>query len=294
MLRIIPILFLIILLKTSASAQNPDVRLPPPETNKQSETVPATDDESDLIERVKEGELAEVLRLLEKGVSPNAKDGNRSPALHWAVRKNRTDIVEALLARKARVDEEDENDGTALQVAASAGRADLLKLLIAHGADVNHPDKNGHTALMCAVFGAAIKSAPAWLASSFFELDEDDALLTMIGSEHLAAAKLLLDAGANVNAQGKDCGLTALMIAALHGNVELAKTLLEYRADVKLTNGKFAALQFAVALNSPQELKEELDHLPDNESRQAFLNWVHLTAPGRQAVVTMLRKAGAK
>jgi len=207
---------------------------------------------------------------------------------------NRTDIAEALLVRKAKVDEEDEKDGTALQVAASAGRADLVKVLIAHGADVNHPDKNGHTALMCATFGSVIKSAPAWLASSFFELDEDDALFTRMGTEHLLAAKLLLDAGANVNAQGKDCGLTALMVAAMHGNVELAKTLLDHGADVKLTNGELTALQFAEASNSPQGLKEELDDLSDTNLKQAFLNWVHLTTPGRQAVATMLRKAGAK
>ncbi len=44
------------------------------------------------------------------------------------------------------------------------------------------------------------------------------------------AAKLLVDAGATVDAQNKD-GMTALMIAASHGNIELVRMLLAKGAN---------------------------------------------------------------
>jgi ankyrin repeat protein len=177
-----------------------------------------------------------------------------------------------------------------------AGRANLVKLLIAHGADVNHKDHGGHPALLLAAFGAAVKGAPEWLAKSIFEIEDedDDKVLQMLGHEQLESAKLLLDAGANVNEQGGDCGLTPLMVAALVGNVELAKLLLEHHADVNLNNGENRALKFAEMFDSPEELQKALGNCDDDEEKQALLKWAHFTAPGRKTIAEMLRKAGAK
>jgi ankyrin repeat protein len=249
---------------------------------------------ADLIESIEQGDLSRVWRLLEDGVNPDAADDDGRPALQYAVREGRSEIVEALLAHRARVDAEDYHGGSALQAAAGLGNANLVKLLIAYGADVNHSDHGGHTALMCAAFGSTIKSAPAWLAAAMFELDADDDLLSKMGSEHLSVVKALLDAGANVNAQGKDCGLTALMVAAIHGNVAMAKMLLARKPDLQPTNGQSTALQFAELIDSPKKLTEELGEIEGEEQQQAFLNWLHLTAAGRKEVVALLRKAGAK
>jgi ankyrin repeat protein len=169
----------------------------------------------------------------------------------------------------------------------------LVKLLLDHGAEVNHKDKGGHTALMIAAFGAMIKNAPLWLASALLGLDENDELFTRIGSEHNLAAQVLLKGGADVNAQAEDCGMTTLMVAALSGNAELAKILLANKADVNIKNGERSALRYAESLDSPESLQSELKDCKDNEERQTFLNWIHLTAPGRHEIARMLRKAGA-
>ena len=206
---------------------------------------------------------------------------------------NRADLAEVLLAHGAKVDQEEDDAGTALQVAAAMGHANLVKLLIAHQADVNHKDHEGHTALMCSVFGAEIKGAPSWMLSSFFHIDEQDDRLTMLGSEHLESARILLQAGADVNAKGGDCGLTPLMIAALGGSAEMAKLLLDHHADVNVEDGEYTALKFAEIFDSPSELAKELSNQDSDEDKQALLNWLRFTAPGHNTVAGMLRKAGA-
>ena len=293
MLRIIPTLFLILFFELTVTPQAPQAP-EPAIPDRQNNGSKAADRNAAFIESIKTGDVSQVLQLLDVSISPDTTDDEGTPALHWSVRMNRPQIAEILLARKAGVDKEDHNGGnTALHIAAVEGRSDLVKLLIKFGADVNHKDSAGHTALMCAAFGATLRSAPVWLASSFYEIDEDDDLFRMMGSEHHQAAKLLLEAGANVNAQGKDCGLTVLMIAALGGNVELTKLLLERHADLNLGDGNWTALRYAETIDSPQGLKDILADIDDQDSRQTFLNWVHLTAASRRAVATMLRKAGA-
>jgi len=289
------ILFLVPVFELAVPAQSTEPSSTPSESNQQIATVADTGHEAELIETIKKGDLAEVLRLLDNGMSPDATDSDRSPALCWAVRVNRADIVEALLARKAKVDQEENDGGTALQVAAAAGRADLVKLLIAHRANVNQKDNGGHTSLMLAAFGVMFKNAPDWITKELFDVDEEDrATLASMGDEHVEVVKLLLRSGADANAQAEDCGLTPLMIAAMGGNVELGRILLAAGAKVDTGSEESSALKFAEMGESPEELQKMLDDETDNESKQAMLSWLNLTRPGRREFAAMLRKAGAK
>lgn len=282
--RILLPLSLLLFSELTVTAQTPETSA---RANQQTPTQVSQD--ADLIKSIKNGELASVLRILDNGVSPDTTDEKKTSAIIIAVRQNRLDIVEALLARHAKVDEEDDDNDSALLTAAGAGHADMVKLLIAHGANVNRSDHDGHSALICAAFGATLKSAPEWLARSFLEIEEADDLFRMMGNEHNLVAKLLIEAGAKVDAQGGDCGLSALMVAAIGGNVELVKLLLDHRANVKLANGEYTALNLAEA----SDLVEQLREMENADSKQAFLNWLNFTAPGRQEIARMLRKAGA-
>jgi ankyrin repeat protein len=289
------ILFLVTILQSIVVAQSAQASSPAGETKEQTETVSENGDETELIEAIKKGDIARVLLLLENGVSPDATDTDHSPALCWAVRANRADIAEALLKRNAKVDQEEDDGGTALQAAAAMGRANLVKLLIAHGADVNARDRDGHNVLMCAALGAMIKSAPAWIAKQFMKIDdEDEDKLAYLGDEHVAVVNLLLASGADVNAQADDCGLTALMAAAMGGNIEVGRILVAHGANVNLKGGSFTALTFAEMGEDPEELQKMLDGESDEESKQAMLNWLQFTRPGRLEFAAMLRKAGAK
>lgn len=87
------------------------------------------------------GDLAAVQALLARGIDPNA----RAPwcqqlncgvtALHCAARSGHVQIVEALLAASARVDEADVEGWTALHYAAHADVPGAVRALLDHGAD---------------------------------------------------------------------------------------------------------------------------------------------------------------
>ena len=294
MSKLLLILFLPILAVFTAVAQSPKSKPAATETAEAVAAAAADNEDEALIASIKSGDLPRVIKLLEEGADPDATDDGGSTALCWAVRVNRVDLVKTLLARNAKVDKEESDGGTALHDAAATGSAELVRLLLDYKADVNHHDKGGHTALMVAAFGALIKNAPPWLASAFLELDENDELFTRIGSEHNLVAQVLLKAGADVNAQAEDCGMTTLMVAALSGNAELAKVLLANKADVNIKNGERSALRYAEDFDSPESLQNELEDSRDNEQTQTLLNWIQLTAPGRQEIARMLRKAGAR
>jgi ankyrin repeat protein len=106
---------------------------------------------------------------------------------------------------------------TPLLRAARGADVDAMKVLLAHGALVDLPQASGATPLMVAV-GFAV---PTDTRGKFrTELDA------------LAAAQVLLDAGAGVNARDSR-GRTALHAAAAQGYTEVAKYLVEHGADLK-------------------------------------------------------------
>ena len=244
-----------------------------------------------LIESIKRGDLPEVTKILLAGTSADSEDDGAGRALCWAVRVNRRDMVELLLAKGADVNKEEDDGGTALIVAAAAGHADMVKLLLSHGADANHKDNGGHTALLLAAGGAVFGAMPPFLLKEILgeeATERGEQLLSSMGTEHQAVMELLLKAGADANIQADDCGLTALMFAGLGGSVELVQMLLSHGANVNLKTGEWDALRFAEAFESSNNLGAD-----EEETKQALLIWSQTTAPGRRQVAKMLRAAGA-
>lgn len=249
----------------------------------------------DLIESIKRGDLAEVSKVLIAGTSADEADDEGGRPLCWAVRVNRRDIAELLLAHGAEINKEEDDGGTALVVAAGAGHADMVKLLLTHGADANHKDNGGHTALLLAAGGAVYGAMPPFLLKAIFggeATERGDQFLSSMGTEHREVMELLLQAGADANLQADDCGLTALMFAGLGGSVKLVQMLLSHGANVNLKTGEWDALRFAEAFESSKAIAE-LDE-EDAETKQALLIWSQTTAPGRQQVAKLLRAAGAR
>jgi ankyrin repeat protein len=97
---------------------------------------------------------------------------------------------------------------SALHLAIFGGQEQAARVLIANGADVDR----------CS--GGSIARVPPLGTAAF------------VGSVHMA--RLLLDAGADVNARGEG-GFTALHTAAQNGDVELAAELLARNADRNAT-----------------------------------------------------------
>jgi hypothetical protein len=103
-----------------------------------------------LIKAVSDGKLAEVRRLLDGGISPNAvtdpKDQEGKSALQIAAETGNVHLVQLLLDKGADINAPDPWGATAVVDAAFVGSPEIVKLLISRGADVNAND-DGATAL---------------------------------------------------------------------------------------------------------------------------------------------------
>ena len=105
--------------------------------------------ERDCYHAIAINDLATVKAYLDiHGVDAPVENGT---ALHYAVFKNKEDIVSYLLEKGANVDLKYNDDVTPLIAAIDLGYINIAKLLVERKADVNMQDKKGNTPLSKAV-----------------------------------------------------------------------------------------------------------------------------------------------
>lgn len=128
-----------------------------------------------------------------------------------------------------------------------------VKLLISRGANVNAQQEEGWTALMYASKGA-VNYRLNWQTGRR-EMAEN------YESEGVQVIDLLCDAGADIDMINND-GDTALMLAAMNGEVGTARALLRHhaRVDIKDHNGN-TALDIAKRLSREPEWKPVRDNI---------------------------------
>jgi len=179
--------------------------------------------ETELFRAIREGELSSVTKVLQGGVSPNAKDADGLTALMHAALFSSTQCVEMLIAKGADVNTIGPDGSTALMYALP----DMAKatMLIRNGARVDARLADGKTVLMFAV-----------------RLHGQDELVRM-----------LLAKGADPAARDSNGG-TALMYAARAGNVGAMRLLLEKDVDVNAVAGPdFGKLSFGTLKDPARE-----------------------------------------
>jgi len=148
--------------------------------------------EEDLLEAIRQSDVAAVRKLLEAGVSANAKYRYDRSALSFAADRGNVEIVTLLLDRGADAGAKDTYyKMTALSAAAMKGNADVVRLLLAR-----RPQDAG-SALSGAVFGKKPEVVAAVLATAKPSARDLSYLLEAadrVGSSEAAA--LLRQAGA--------------------------------------------------------------------------------------------------
>jgi ankyrin repeat protein len=210
-----------------------------------------------LFEAIYRGDGRRIRKLLERGVSPHARDEKGSTALYVAAVQGEAWPVGELLAAGAspNVESRGAADGTPLCGAASWGHTAVLRALLAAGADPGMPESDGFTALAWAIRGGSYD-----------------------------AVALLIDAGADPN-QSDSQGRTPLLLAAEQGRLALVRLLLEHGADASIadTDGRTArdaALAGAAKDIEPELRADAVQHAPAGsivETRHTIC--VHVTYP---------------
>jgi ankyrin repeat protein len=164
-----------------------------------------------------------VTALLERGFDPNTINPQGLHGLFLAVNSDSQKTARVLINwPKTQVEWRNSKDESALMIAAIKGHTELVKLLIAKDADVN---KTGWTPLHYAASGA-----------------KTDVI------------EILLEHSAYIDAESPN-GSTPLMMAAMYGNVDCVRMLLEAGADPALKNQLgLSAADFAKRVNRDDSL----------------------------------------
>jgi ankyrin repeat protein len=194
------------------------------------------------------GSAAMIEKLVKAGADPNVLlTPSGDTALMMAARTGKTAALSVLLESGANINAKESWGGTTpLMWAVSERHPDAAKVLIEHGADV-HARSNfvapangrgfeGRTPVKDDGKQKVEEFASGWLTPLMFAAREGD----------LASAKLLVAAGADVNAIAGD-GKDALGLAIFNGNYDLASFLIDSKSGVnKADTQGFTPLFWAV------------------------------------------------
>ncbi|KAK7097490.1 scaffold protein ILK-like isoform X1 [Littorina saxatilis] len=107
----------------------------------------------DIFSQVREGNAFHVRVWLDNTENDlNQGDDHRFSLLHWASREGRTNIVDMLILRGARINATNLGDDTPLHLAAAHGHRDAVLMLIHNKANINAINEHGNTPLHYACF----------------------------------------------------------------------------------------------------------------------------------------------
>jgi ankyrin repeat protein len=263
--------------------------------------------QTSLLAPVYRGSLDIVRALLGAGADVDARSelSGQTPLLSMS--SGRTKIVEVLLEEGADVNAKGEfYHETALILAAISGNKATVKALLDKGADVKAESTNGRTAmLMAESFGHAevVKllqdnGAPRETSKALLPLEAYLPRYLVVNAQrgrplNPQAALALLSRGAEVKADGE----TAMLCAAIRGDVEAVSALLDNGADVNVRHedGWNGLMLAAVNGHSPV-VQALLDKGANVDAKENIMNQTALiwaVKGGHTAVVKSLLKAGA-
>lgn len=196
-------------------------------------------------------------RFLEVGADLNARDDNGWTALHYAAKVGRVPVINDLASRGAPLDAKDRQGFTPLTVSIQNRHLKFLERLLGCGADLNASDNLGWTPLHEAAYEGFLAAADLLISKgALLEARTSKTQHKHVTPLHVSTyrrdtsgecTKLLLKAGANIEARNRDCE-TALMLAACHGAVNALKELIASGADIEARNkdrGQQRALHMA-------------------------------------------------
>ncbi len=205
------------------------------------------------------GSAAMVRILLRAGANPNAALLSGESPVMTAARTGAPVVLELLLAAGGDPNARGTRGQTALMWAASQLHPEAVRVLLEHGADVH-----ARTDTWSQVMAVPPHADPA--NQQDVPHGGNTALLFAARVGDVASARLLLDAGADVNATDA-WGLSPIALAAHSGFAELVELLVERDADPDVAGAPFSALHAAILRRDEGVARTLLAHGADPNAR---------------------------
>lgn len=281
------------------------------------------------------GHLAVLSRLLKEGAQIDAVAQGNNTALCHAVAVKDFEVASMLVKAGANVNHLPDNGLSPLAIAAINGDVRLYRLLSEHGASFPKIMPGGTQALHAAAKGGAPEIVRDVIAKvGVSEIDSQDAnrqtpLHITAENGHIDAAKVLLNAGADLNARSfklnahsihtaaksgqagfvgflldrgvavdtrMGTGLTPLLIAAAYGKLDAVKLLVDRKASVRAVDEKEStALLLALSYKHEQVARYLLECDPTfvNLRNKDGASAIHTAARnGYASIVSLMMKYG--
>jgi ankyrin repeat protein len=192
---------------------------------------------TELHRAIKGGDAAKWRELLIASTDVHARDENGNTALHFAALRENADVVEALLKRGADVHVVNVAKATPLHYGCGSER--IVRALLAHGAKPNVVSTAGVTPLLGAAMHAKSAAVVRLLVgagadvNAIIEGEKITVLAQAAFGGDLDSVRFLLEKGAKPDDGG---GMLPLGLTAFTDDVEVARALLDGGADVNAKN----------------------------------------------------------
>ncbi len=233
-------------------------------------------DTNNIFSAIKEKNIDKVKKLISDGINIDMKGESGFAPLMQAVFENNREILLLLIENNASLNDKTTDERfeglSALAFAALYGYKEMSQILLENGADINstdgldftplmHAAENGHLEVVKLLFDYKPDiNARNWQGKTALMLATMK-VWKQIGSKII---QLLLENGADPNIMDNISGDTALILASIDGDIEIAQLLLNKGANINLKDlsGK-TALDYALQ-NEHEEIKKLLNDLQDN------------------------------
>ncbi|MEC7556624.1 MAG: ankyrin repeat domain-containing protein [Planctomycetota bacterium] len=319
-----------------------------PESATSKPVQPESPPEIDIWTAIRVGNTKVVKQHLASGTDANSKDPNGAPILNAAAVYGHPEIVDALVQKGANINGKDNDGNSALHSAAFLGRTEVVEYLLEKGVDANIKNNKSETPSDVlkvdwgtTQFVAGLLQIQVNQQSVEANRNQSAALLAkrggkagggggvagggggLIGAirkQNVAAVKQALAGGANINAHGRQFGITPLNWASLLGHVEIATLLIDKGADVNGPNrddgtrplhsasymGRTAVVELLLSKKADPNLKNNKGETPlvsatTGAEGIAFIGGllqikvdVAVITQGRAKSASVLKKNGAK
>ncbi len=180
--------------------------------------------------------------LIQGHANPNIQNHEGKTALHLAARSRCHDGLQALINAGGNVNLRAQRGVTAAMEAAAVGDMHALEALIHGGADVSIKNERGRTAAVIAKRTGHINAARL-LETAARAAGETDLMRCVRRGDAGLLRELLASREININAQNF-AGMTATMLAATRGRLDMLIALIDEQPDLTLENnqGQTAAM----------------------------------------------------